>query len=344
MLLGDARRIPLKNETVQCVVTSPPYWAQRRYGMNGEIGLEPTPEKYIAALVELFRDVRRVLRDDGTLWLVLGDSYSHAGRGHRDPDRWPKQNGNAHFPGRVKERSGAKPKDLLGLPWRVALALQSDGWWLRSAVVWEKPTAFPEAVTDRPSRSYENIFLLSKNGDRSILWRATDTREWSCSPDLSEGKRRNGRWIPRWRGFDYYYDADAVMEPVSLASVTGIYLSRKASAAGITLKRNKRDVWTIASERRRHGHFAAFPQKLVEPCILAGSRPGDLILDPFIGSGTTGIVAEQLGRRWVGVDLNWEYVQDVQRETRTRNQAQIEGTLPREVLQTHRACSTPGRE
>lgn len=252
VLLGDARRIPLKDQTVQCVVTSPPYWAQRRYGMDGDIGLEPTPEDYVATIVEVFREVRRVLRADGVCWLVIGDSYSHSGSAHRDPARWPKQAAGRHFVGRIKERTGCKPKDLLMIPARVAIALRDNGWWLRSDIIWQKPTAFPEAVRDRQMRSFEHVFLLARS------------------------KR-------------YFYNRRAVTV--------------------------NRDVWTIASDRRRHeDFFAAFPRKLVERCLLAGSRPGDLIFDPFIGSGTTALVAEQLGRRWVGVDLNREYVGYVQRQ------------------------------
>jgi site-specific DNA-methyltransferase (cytosine-N4-specific) len=163
LLLGDARRIGLKDRSVQCVVTSPPYWAQRNYEIDGQLGLESTPQEYVAAMVEVFRGVRRVLKDSGTLWLVIGDSYSHAGRGHRDAERWPKQAANVHFPGRVKQNTGAKPKDLLGLPWLVAHALQTDGWWIRSAIVWQKPCATPEPAKDRLTRSYDMVFLMSRS-------------------------------------------------------------------------------------------------------------------------------------------------------------------------------------
>jgi site-specific DNA-methyltransferase (cytosine-N4-specific) len=251
LIHGDARHIPLKDRSVQCVCTSPPYWAQRDYEIDGQIGLEPTPDDYVAKIVSVFREVRRVLRDDGVCWIVLGDSYSHSGSAHRDPARWPKQAAARHMVGRIKERTGAKPKDLLMIPARAAIALRDDGWRLRSDIIWQKPTPFPEAVRDRPKRSFEHIFLLAKS------------------------KR-------------YFYDADAVDM--------------------------KRDVWTIASDRRHDGDFfAAFPKKLAELCVLAGSRTGDLVFDPFLGSGTTGFVAEQLGRRWIGLDLNRDYVVQVQR-------------------------------
>jgi site-specific DNA-methyltransferase (cytosine-N4-specific) len=280
IICGDARRLPLKDRSVQCTITSPPYFGQRNYHVVGQIGLEQTPAEYVAAMVEVFREVRRILRDDGTLWLVIGDSYSHAGRGHRDAERWPKQAGNGHFPPRCKERTGLKRKDLLGMPWRVAFALQEDGWTLRSAIVWQKPCCLPEPVKDRPTRSYDFVFLLAKSAAR---------------------------------GRNYYYNAAAIAEPTSPGE------KRRTGAR----TRNCRDVWTIDADRNRSDptrrlHFAAFPKKLVERCILAGSRPGDLVFEPFLGSGTVGVVAERRGRRWVGLDLNEEYVRLVHEASRRR--------------------------
>ena len=260
VLLGDARRIGLKDRSVQCVVCSPPYWALVDYEVEGQLGLERTPADYVAAMVEVFREVRRVLKDDGTLWLVLGDSYSKAGSAHRDPERWPKQRSRRFVP-RIKEQSGAKEKDLLLISMRVADALQRDGWYLRADIVWYRPNSMPENVRDRPMQSHNHVFLLTKQPD-------------------------------------YLYDRKAIPW--------------------------KRNVWTISNEPRHDGnHFAAFPTKLVEPCILAGSKPGDLIFDPFIGSGTTGLVAEQLGRRWVGMDLNPQYAAHVNREARARRWARF---------------------
>ena len=270
-MLGDARRIGLKDRSVQCVITSPPYFAQRRYGVEGEIGLESTPDEYVEQIVVAFCEVRRVLRDDGVAWIVLGDSYSHAGSAHRDPKRWPKQAAGAHHVGRIKENTGAKPKSLLMIPARVALALQAEGWYLRSDVIWSKANPMPSSAKDRPASAHEYVFLVSKSET-------------------------------------YYYNAEAIAEP----AVTG----------GL---RNRRDVWTFSTARSTRGnHYAVMPSKLAELCILAGSRPGDLVFDPFIGSGTTAIVAERHGRRWVGMDLNPKYLADVNRAALARARAHQE--------------------
>jgi site-specific DNA-methyltransferase (cytosine-N4-specific) len=280
LIQGDARHIALKDRSVQMICTSPPYFGQRSYGVEGQIGLEPTPDLYVAEIVAVFRELRRVLRDDGTAWLVLGDSYAGAGSGHRDPKRWPKQSAGEHFPGRVRDGTGLPDKNLCMIPARVGLALQDDGWWIRNAIVWQKPCAMPEAVKDRLARSYDQIFLLTKS-ER------------------------------------YYFDAAAIAEPTS-------------AGGG---RRNRRDVWTIDSDRTRGKHPAPFPRKLPELCILAGSRPGDLVFDPFVGSGTTGVVAGHLGRRWVGLDLNPEYVANVRHVTPQRARTCIEGFTDEEILE-----------
>lgn len=258
---GDALTLleEIREGSAQCCVTSPPYWGLRDYGNAKQIGLEATPEGYVARMVEVFREVRRVLRDDGTLWLNLGDSYAAGGNnsGSRPEDLADKQRSNAGC--RYKRRTappGLKPKDLVGIPWRVAFALQADGWWLRSDIIWAKTNPMPESITDRPTKSHEYLFLLAKS-ER------------------------------------YRYDAEAIAEP----AVGGTY---KAT-------RNRRTVWSIASEPFLGAHFAVMPQALVEPCILAGSKPGDLVLDPFAGSGTVGVVALRHGRRFLGLELNPEY-------------------------------------
>jgi site-specific DNA-methyltransferase (cytosine-N4-specific) len=280
LIQGDARHIALKDRSVQMVCTSPPYWAQRDYRVAGQLGLEATRDEYVAAMVEVFREVRRVLKDDGTLWLVLGDSYSNAGSGHRDAERWPKQANNEHWPDRdIKKNSGAKSKDLLLMPFRVASALQDDGWYIRSDIVWSKKNPMPSSARDRPTSAHEYVFLLSKNET-------------------------------------YYYDYKAIMEP---AVVGGL--------------RNKRDVWTIANEPTRGIHLAAFPKKLIEPCILAGSRPGDLVFDPFIGSGTVGVVAEQHGRRWVGLDLHPDHLAGIRRGMNERLRARFARFTHHEILE-----------
>lgn len=254
ILLGDAHRIltRLQKECVQCVVTSPPYWGLRDYGIEGQIGLETTLPQYINQLVAVFREVKRVLRADGTFWLNIGDGYTSGNRGWRAPDR---KNPARAMSVRPDTPTGLKPKDLLGVPWRLAFALQDDGWFLRSDIIWNKPNAQPESVKDRPTRAHEYLFLFSKSEN-------------------------------------YYYNHVAVQEP-----------SENGGAP-----RNRRTVWNIHTEACKEAHFATFPPKLVEPCVLAGSRPGDYLLDPFFGSGTVGLVCQQLGRKFIGIELHPEYV------------------------------------
>ena len=262
---GDARQIPLRDDSVQCVVTSPPYFQLRDYSCGArEIGNEDTPEEYVAALLQAFREVRRVLRKDGVLWLVLGDASWGA---------TPRQ--------RALKHPVLKPKDLIGMPWRVALALQADGWYLRADVIWSKPNPMPDPVGDRPSRSHEFIFLLSKS--------------------------RN-----------YYYHADVIAEPAISDHPSANRFHRRHDQhhghrgtstfwTGVGGQRNRRDVWQFKSDKTETAHYAAFPSALVRLCLLAGSRLGDLILDPFAGSGTVGEVCSHLSRRWVGVELSAEH-------------------------------------
>ena len=246
---GDAEALlkQLPSDFFRCCVTSPPYWGLRDYATQGQIGAEEEPSEYISNLVGVFEGVRRVLTDDGTLWLNVGDSYTSGNRGYRAPD---KKNPVRAMPYRAKTPVGLKPKDLVGIPWRLALALQQAGWYLRSDIIWEKPNCMPESVKDRPTKSHEYVFLLSKS-------------------------------------LKYYYDYESIQEPSG---------------------RNRRTVWSIPTEPFPGAHFATFPPKLVEPCIIGGSRPGDWILDPFFGSGTVGVVCEQQHRKYVGIELNREYV------------------------------------
>ena len=255
LLQADARAIPLRSGSIQCVVTSPPYWGLRDYGVPGQLGLETTPEEYVAAMVEVFREVRRVLRDDGTVWLNLGDSYATgAGKvgdrpsGGAQGDAWAER-GAMTSPNRMPI-PGLKPKDLVGIPWRTAFALQADGWYLRSDIIWSKPNPMPESVTDRPTKAHEYLFLLSKAAR-------------------------------------YYYDAEAVKEPTEPQVVkmpdgwdtgAGAHGSihrngrqRGQPGTAIVTSRNRRTVWEIATEPYPEAHFATFPEKLVEPCILAGT-------------------------------------------------------------------------
>ncbi len=284
-------------------VTSPPYWGPRDYGVAGQLGLEPTVDEYVANMVDVFRLVREVLTDDGTLWLNLGDSYNAARNGGhpggaaalnegRDLDKIYQGRSGVNAP-------GLKPKDLCGIPWRVALALQADGWWLRQDIIWAKPSPMPESIRDRCTKSHEYLFLLSK-------------RE------------------------RYYFDADAISEPAINAgkivktngadgyeSETHDLRTREGLKRGVLVKdrRNRRSVWTIPSEPYLDAHFAVMPTALVEPCVLAGSAVGDVVLDPFMGSGTVAQVAQALGRSWVGCELNPEYHAMIARRTRARGLA-----------------------
>jgi DNA modification methylase len=274
-----ARMSELESGSIQTCVTSPPYFGLRDYGVDGQLGLEETPDQYIAAMVAVFREVRRVLADDGTLWVNIGDSYANGGRKTRDSDDKLAQRGMSTRP---PDPEGIKPKDLIGIPWMLAFALRADGWYLRQDIIWHKPNPMPESVTDRCTKAHEYVFLLSK-------------------------------------GLRYFYDAEAVKEPSVYADCgrpskkRGEFdgkntLPGKEAFRAITETRNRRSVWTIATKPYKGAHFAVFPPALVEPCILAGSRPGDIVLDPFNGSGTTGQVALQHGRRYIGCELNPDYV------------------------------------
>lgn len=254
LVLGDTHTAlgAFPEGVFQTCITSPPYWSLRDYNIPGQIGLEMKVEDYIGALVSVFRDVRRVLRDDGTLWLNIGDSYTSGGRTWRAPDR---KNPIRAMSVRPPTPDGLKPKDLIGIPWRLAFALQADGWYLRADIVWNKPNCQPESVKDRPTRSHEYLFLLTKSEK-------------------------------------YVYDNTAKRGPNN---------------------RNIRTVWDINTQAYREAHFATFPPALVEPCVAASTKPGDIVLDPFIGSGTTGLVAVAARRRFVGIELNPEYVEIAER-------------------------------
>jgi len=348
--VGDCRQILSTLPRVQMCVTSPPYWGLRDYGtatweggdpecdhvgvrstgsstlkndgrprpgilenhkvpsipykeicgqcdahrIDQQLGLERTPEEYVKNMAEVFRLVRDVLADDGTLWLNMGDSYSSGGRGTSDHHRQRigENTANAQALGRKVAPEGLKDKDLVGIPWRLAFALQADGWYLRSDIIWHKPNPMPESVTDRPTKAHEYLFLLSKQ-ER------------------------------------YYYDAEAIREDgvYGYSQKPGMYerlgINAKRTSYGNSVSgdggnRNKRSVWTIPTQPYAEAHFATFPEALIEPCILAGSKSGDVVLDPFFGSGTVGEVCERLGRQWVGIELNSEYV--ALSETRTAQQ------------------------
>jgi DNA modification methylase len=324
VICGDAltelKKLP--DESVHCCVTSPPYWGLRDYGTPGQLGLEKTPDEYVAKVVEVFHEVRRVLRDDGTLWLNLGDSYHGGGGGNYGNGK--SVSSHKTHPTNFHNRQdvpGLKPKDLVGIPWRVAFALQADGWYLRQDIIWAKPNPMPESVTDRCTKSHEYIFLLAKNGGKSLLWRAKDTNEWSYAPDLLEVLiDSEGKETPRWRGFDYYYDAEEIKEPAKNEPSWNNHPHTipkghdRGTRAGLhkiepSSTRNRRSVWTITTKPFRGAHFATFPPDLIEPMIKAGCLVGGIVLDPFFGAGTTGLVASKLGRDYIGIELNPSYVE-----------------------------------
>ena len=298
LVLGDCRNVlpTLPAGSVHCCVTSPPYFGLRDYGHENQIGLERTAEAFVQELVEVFREVRRVLRDDGTLWLNLGDSYNAnrgastsisdgtAGRGHP-----------THRRGLTTPT--LKNKDLIGIPWRVAFALQSDGWYLRQDIIWHKPNPMPESVKDRCTRAHEYIFMLTKSAK-------------------------------------YYYDAGAIKEPSVMRpqnrntkrsehpkgdSGRGAHVRPEGGTSYES--RNRRSVWTVATKSYKGAHFATFPPKLIEPCILAGCPAGGTVLDPFMGSGTTAAVSLQHGRQFVGVELNPEYLELARRRVDQHTQS-----------------------
>lgn len=323
----------LPDRSIQCCVTSPPYWNLRDYCTDGQLGLEKTPQEYVEKMTEVLREVRRVLKEDGTLWINLGDSYATNGGAHGGRDdnqrgvgaKLTHESGNGYKNPR-RAPNGLKPKDLVGIPWRVAFALQADGWYLRQDIIWHKPNPMPESVTDRCTKAHEYIFLMSKQ-ER------------------------------------YYYDAEAIKEPVTgnahargngvnpnarlpgnvnppkgqLAYENGDHLQRtkaglldyakrvrarskqnesfSAAVKDLVSSRNKRSVWTVPSAPFKGAHFATFPPNLIKPCILAGTKPGDTVLDPFGGSGTTGQVAIELGRKAILIELNPDYGEMIKRRT-----------------------------
>jgi DNA modification methylase len=362
---------------VQTVVTSPPYWGLRNYGVDGQLGLEPTPGEYIANMVEVFRLVRDLLADDGTLWLNMGDSYAGSPGGYQGKhgDRATRT-----FTARIgMEKSGGnlKPKDLVMMPHRLAIALQDDGWWVRSDIVWHKPNPMPESIYDRPTKAHEYVFLMAKSeiyfydadGDQAARvrghprplrartiddaqvgrWRRFNRvetpdhraqlrshaekgplrveyrrrrssgpggalRQWGTPQRRGVGLRRPAGWEgsppqrtlargPAAHGRGVNPKAEGITREDGKANE-----SFSAAVRDVVLMRNARSVWTIPTEPFSGAHFATFPTELVKPCILAGSRPGDLVFDPFMGSGTVAEVAMSLSRQWLGCELNPDYV------------------------------------
>jgi len=305
ILTGDCLSIlpTLPDHSVNCCVTSPPYFGLRDYGHDGQIGLEPTPDEYVSKMVQLFREVRRVLRDDGTLWLNLGDSYSAGGRG--GGAKGSIQSGNiGSMTGSVFDAwkvPGFKPKNLLGIPWRVALALQADGWYLRQDIIWHKPNPMPESVTDRCTKAHEYIFLLSKS--EKYHFDAEAIAEPAANP---EGFKYEGGYqeMMQHNEREGRLRADGSTAQHSRTETGAV----PHFASGHGDKRNKRSVWTVSPKPFKGAHFATFPTELILPCVLAGCPAGGTVLDPFNGAGTSGLVALSNGRNYVGIELNPEYV------------------------------------
>ncbi len=300
LLLGDAleQLRTIDAESVYTCVTSPPYYNLRDYGVAGQIGAEETPEEYINRLVQVFREVRRVLRQDGTLWLNIGDSYTSGGRKTRDYDKKLPARSMGYRP---PTPDGLKPKDLIGIPWMLAFALRSDGWYLRQDIIWNKPNAMPESVKDRCTKSHEYIFLLAKSDRYYFDHAAIKERRISCKNDAVAGSR--GAFGPRQtrlRG------AGNLQKKYRLTP-GGKHLGGNIPYNGESELRSKRDVWTVATRGCKGNHFAVFPEQLIEPCILAGCPEGGAVLDPFMGSGTTGVVAKRLRRNFVGCEISPEY-------------------------------------
>jgi len=293
LYIGDVRSElrRIASNSVHCAVTSPPYFGLRDYGCAGQIGLEPTPDDYVAEMVAVFREVQRVLRPDGTLWLNLGDSYAGGGCGARDPERWPKQSRSAGttMPIHSKKQTGLKNKDRLMIPARVALALQADGWYLRDEIIWHKPNPMPVSVTDRTTPAHEMLYMLSKSA--RYYYDMEQIRE-----PLSEST------LKRWKGVPTRTGPNGT-DTVARSTPTGKETTCGANPAG----RQPRSVWSIPTRPFKGAHFATFPPDLIRPCILAGCPKGGTVLDPFFGAGTTGVVANELGRNAVGVELNQEY-------------------------------------
>lgn len=284
-LLG-LKSIP--SNSIHCCVTSPPYYNLRDYGHEDQIGSEKTPEEYVQKLVDVFREVRRVLVDDGTLWINIGDSYNGSGKAGNNPNYWSRHTvfgklANKNTFGYPVKVTSCKPKDLIGIPWMLAFALRADGWYLRQDIIWSKPSVMPESVKDRCTKSHEYIFLLSKNKT-------------------------------------YYFDSNAIAEPATSfdtiirdRDITKLNNTpRRSKMRGLIrnnyLTRNKRSVWTVATQPLREAHFATYPEKFIVDCIKAGCPESGIVLDPFMGSGTTAVVAKKFGRDYIGFELNPDYV------------------------------------
>lgn len=341
ILQGDCLEMvkTIPDNSIDCCITSPPYYGLRDYGVDGQIGLEETPEEYIDKLTSLFREVRRVLKDDGTLWVNIGDSYAAqrggtyqpaeslaGGIGGKTVDGEKVNRGRAegYNPTRNAAAIGLKHKDLIGIPWMLAFALRSDGWYLRQDIIWHKPNPMPESVKDRCTKSHEYIFLLSKSphyyfdyeaiqeeatgydGRKDTMHKGSKKYTQECMPGMQKQEMAS-RAHERWK-FKNLQDKGQTTQTMH---------ERRAEGKQDILYpvRNKRDVWSVPVKPCKEAHFAIYPEELIKPCILAGCKVGGIVLDPFFGSGTTGRVAEALGRNYIGCELNPEYVKIAEKRT-----------------------------
>lgn len=351
IITGDALAMlrTLPDQSVQCCVTSPPYWGLRDYGVVGQIGLEPSPQEYVTALMPIFQEVRRVLRDDGTLWLNLGDSYigyhgnkkAHGSVAPSDKDGY-RENMRVTSVG----ADGLKSKDMAGIPWRVAFALQDAGWYLRCDCIWAKPNPMPESVQDRPTRAHEYLFLLSKS--ERYYYDHEAVREPSAPSRKGNAKTfRGGGAYTGGRSFDN--STDVVRNSHGNAPQgDSRAVKRHSVRPGVDTKggnqergeitylrytRNRRSVWSVATHPFSDAHFATFPPELVRPCILAGCPAGGMVIDPFFGAGTTGVVCVEEGRRYLGIEINPDYVAMAERRIR---EARPKGAQPLSLLDMER--------
>lgn len=294
--LGDCLDVlqTFPNESINCCITSPPYYGLRDYGVEGQIGNEDTPEEYVQNLVNVFEEVRRVLKDDGTLWLNLGDSWAGSNQVAGTKNLTAKQASNHgtnymssdSHKSKISKLNGYKPKDLIGIPWMAAFALREAGWYLRQDIIWAKGNPMPESVKDRCTKSHEYIFLLTKS--RKYYFDNESIKEAAVTQPKARDKNKEG------------YQADYPK---------GDRFSSGERVYGADGKRNKRDVWNVNIKPCKEAHFATFPDTLIEPCVLAGCSEGGIILDPFMGAGTTGMVAKRNNRNYVGIELNSNYIQ-----------------------------------
>lgn len=295
IITGNAIEVlkELPDCTADCCITSPPYLGLRDYGVNGQIGLEKSVEAYINRLTDIFREVRRVLKNDGTLWLNIGDSYVSSN----------------------SEYSNCKRKDLIGAPWLLAFALRDDGWYLRQDIIWEKPNAMPESVKDRCTKSHEYIFLFSKQSKYYFDYEAIKEPAVGFNNIVPAGSKGTLRPNSRLRkGNSRTFRGGGVYtKGQSFNNSAEIMRESHGNNENMTGLRNKRSVWTVATQGYKEAHFATFPEKLIEPCVLAGSKEGGVVLDPFLGSGTTAAVAKKHNRGFIGIELNPKYAEMAKR-------------------------------